>query len=90
MSAGLSSTTRGPLNDDLFGAAAGRDSIRVQRNFLYPPVVHVGDNQRVVRRTGKPVRPAKLADIMARFAEHPQNLAVERQLVNPAGLGIGR
>src|SRR6266851_4541026 len=64
--------------------------LRVEDQFLHAPVVHVGDIDRVLRRAGDAVDPVELAELVAGLAEHPHNLAVQRQLVYAARLLIRR
>jgi hypothetical protein len=61
----------------------------MKRHFLYSPVIHVGNEEGVFRGACHTVDPTELADVVAGFAEHTENLAIEGQLVDTTGLGIG-
>src|SRR5262245_26398607 len=56
------------------------------QDLLYSPVIHVGYPYGVLVRTGEPVRPVELPHLMPRDAQHAEDLAVERHLVQPPGL----
>ena len=62
----------------------------MQRQLLDAPVVHIRDKQRVLGWTRHAVNPAELAGFMPGFAEHPQDLAIQRQFVNAPRLGVRR
>src|SRR6478672_82738 len=56
--------------------------LRVERELLHAPVVHVGDVQIVFSRARDGVNPVELLHLMARLAHSPEDLAVQRHLVN--------
>src|ERR1700731_4701325 len=63
--------------------------LRMQDQLLPPPIEDFGDVERVLVRTGDGMDPAELLELLAGAAEHAQNLAVEAQLVDAAGEGVG-
>src|SRR6516165_6629227 len=70
---------------------AGRGQFaRVERNLLQAPVIHIRDEQDVLRRASDPMHPIELAKLVPRFSEPTQNLAIFRiDLINPARLLVG-
>src|SRR5262245_31101955 len=56
------------------------------QDLLHSPVIHVGYPHGVLVRTGEPVRPVELPHLVTRDAEHAEDLAVERHLVQSPGL----
>src|SRR5262249_19781764 len=63
--------------------------LRVQHQLLHAPVEQLRDIEQILRRAGDFVNPSELLKLFARFAEHAEHLAVERQLVDPAREGVG-
>ncbi len=61
---------------------------RMQDQFLHPPVQQLGGVDHVLRRTRQCMDPAELLELFAGLAEHPQHLAVERELVDPPRPGV--
>ena len=58
----------------------------IENQFLYPPVVHVRDENDVFGWARQPMRPIELFRAAAGLAEHAENLAVEGELVQSTGL----
>src|SRR6185312_8822359 len=58
----------------------------VQSELLQPPVVHVRDEDGVLRRTGDGVGPVELALLASGNAQHPQDFAVQGHFVEPTRL----
>lgn len=56
---------------------------RVQYEFLDPPIQELGNIEHVLGRARDFVYPSELLELLARFAEDAQYLAVERKLVDP-------
>src|SRR5262245_46924578 len=65
-----------------------RGAARVQEQLLNTPIVHICDVQEVFRGARQPVDPVELAQLVARLPEHAHEPAIERELVNAAGLLI--
>src|SRR5882757_352795 len=65
--------------------AFAHPKLRLQQQLLHPPVQELGDIEHVLGRARHRVDPAELLELLAGLAEHAQNLAVERQLVDAAG-----
>src|ERR1700759_251394 len=61
----------------------------MQDELLDSPVQDFSDEQRVLRWARHLVDPAELLELFARGAEHAQDLAVERDLVDAARIGVG-
>ena len=59
-----------------------RQSVLVQEELLYTPVVHVRDDERILIATGDPVNPVELARGATRLTQPPQDLAIQRHLVD--------
>src|SRR6266850_3043276 len=57
---------------------------RLHGDLLQPPVEELRDVDLVLARARNLVDPPELLRLVARFAEHPHDLAVERQLVHAA------
>src|SRR4029079_2777695 len=66
-----------------------RGASRLQDQFLHPPVQEFGDIQHVLRRAGHRVNTAKLLELLSGLAEHAEHLALETQLIDAAGPGVG-
>ena len=62
----------------------------MQLNPLHAPVVHVGDEQLVLGRAREGMNPVELPGATSRLADPPENLAVQRHLVDPSGLLVRR
>src|SRR5205085_4965675 len=56
----------------------------MQRQLLHSPVEKLRDIDLFLARTGDLVDPAELLRLLARFAQHTEHLAVERELVDAA------
>src|SRR2546423_5033338 len=54
---------------------------RMQYQLLNSPVQELGDIQHILGRAGDLVDPAELLELLAGFAEHSKNFAVEREFV---------
>src|ERR1043166_10004939 len=65
-----------------------RRLLRMQDELLDAPVQNLGDEQHVFGRTRHLVNPAELLELLARRPQHTQHLAVERELVDAARIGI--
>src|SRR5207237_1773001 len=63
---------------------------RIQNEFLHPPIVHIGDEYNVLGWTGEAMRPIELFGSTTRFAEHSQNLSIQCEFIETAGLLINR
>src|SRR5215831_695275 len=56
--------------------------LRMESELLHAPIENLGHIERVLGRTGDLMDPAELAGRAAAGADHPQELAVERELVD--------
>src|SRR5580704_12894937 len=63
--------------------------LRMQDQLLHAPIENFGDVKRVLVRAGNLVNPPELLELLAGAAEHPEDLAVKRKLVDAAGEGVG-
>src|SRR6202035_442083 len=63
--------------------------LRMQDQLLHAPIQDFGDIEGVLVRAGDGVDPAELLELFAGAAEHAQNLAVQAELVDAAGEGVG-
>src|SRR5690349_24796945 len=62
---------------------------RLRYQFLASPVEKLGDKNFVFAGAGAFVNPAELAKLLAGFAGHSENLAIEAQLVDAPGESVG-
>src|SRR2546426_730505 len=58
----------------------------IENELLHSPIIHVGDEYDVLGWARQPMRPIELFRAAAGLAEHAENLAVERELVQTARL----
>src|ERR1051326_965142 len=77
--------TRGPRK----ASVCRRVLVRMQQELLHAPIQNFGDVECVLVRAGDGMHPTELLELFSRAAEHPQHLAIERQLVEAAGERIG-
>src|SRR5262249_22570168 len=63
--------------------------LRMQNELLHAPVQNLGNVEVVLGWACDLVDPAELLELLARFPEIAEHLAVEAQLVDAAGIGIG-
>src|SRR5215467_10933849 len=73
----------------VIGAAGRFHLIRMQNQLLDPPVEDFRDVENVLGGTGDLVNPTELLWLFARLAEHTQDLAIERELIDAARTRIG-
>ena len=57
---------------------------RCENQLLHSPIQQLANEELVLRRARDLVNPSELLGLAAGSAEHAQELAVERQLINPA------
>ena len=60
----------------------------MQNELLHAPVQKLCHVQHVLGRARDFVDPAELLQLLSGFAQHPEDFAVEAQLVDPAGIRI--
>src|SRR5262245_5853009 len=63
--------------------------LRPQHELLHAPVQDLGDVELVLGRAGDLVNPSELLGLLARAAEIAQHLALQAELVDAPGIGIG-
>src|SRR5574340_34136 len=59
-----------------------------ENQLLYAPIQQFGDVEFGLRRAGHFVDPTELLELLARLPKHAQNLALQAELVDPAGITI--
>src|SRR5947199_271429 len=57
--------------------------------LLHSPVEQLADVENILRWTSDLVDPSELPELLARFAQHSQDLALEAQLVDAPRKGVG-
>ena len=70
------------------GGAIPRVRSRMQDQFLNSPIEELRHIKHVLGRTRDLVNPAELLELLARFAEHAKDLALERELVDATRVRI--